>query len=65
LSDHSGAAMSQQPRADPREKEKLLNPCFFCGVEMGMVNSRQLCKKTYCENAPGLTFAAVKKYNKK
>jgi hypothetical protein len=24
--------------------------CIECGIDMGLCNPRQLCKKTYCEN---------------
>jgi len=24
--------------------------CTVCGIDMGEFNSRQLCRKTYCEN---------------
>jgi len=24
--------------------------CLYCGISMGKNNSRQLCKKSYCEN---------------
>lgn len=24
--------------------------CTICGIDMGEFNSRQLCRKTYCEN---------------
>jgi hypothetical protein len=24
--------------------------CLVCGVDMGKMNPRQLCRKTYCEN---------------
>ena len=50
--------MSEKDISFPREETTLVNPCFYCGVEMGTINSRQLCKKTYCGNA---TYADVVK----
>jgi hypothetical protein len=28
----------------------LKNRCIVCGVDMGIHNPRQLCRKTYCDN---------------
>lgn len=32
--------------------EPFKNLCTVCGVDLGPENPRQLCRKTYCENAP-------------
>jgi len=28
----------------------LKNKCVDCGIDMGINNPRQLCRKTYCDN---------------
>ena len=30
--------------------EENVNRCVICGIDMGVNNPRQLCRKTYCEN---------------
>ena len=30
------------------KKLNVINPCFICGEEMGLMNPRQFCGKTYC-----------------
>ena len=38
------------------EKSKLKNLCIQCGVDLGYMNPRQYCWKTYCYNTNEKTY---------
>lgn len=32
------------------ENDEIIWRCLICGVDMGSMNPRQFCRKTYCPN---------------
>ncbi len=35
-----------------RNEDATINRCVCCGIDMGSMNPRQLCRKSYCDGEP-------------